>query len=458
MSILSEQLRQKYDGHSILILGWGREGQATYQLLSSACPGAQLFVSDQNQEALTAWQTEHGSTLHVMPYLQSLSQLSVIFKSPGIPHHEPGLREYVAAGGKITSQLNEFLQAYRSQTIGVTGTKGKSTTSSLIATLYAAAGRHTLLAGNIGTPVFEIVDNITPDTQLVVEMSSYQLDSVKVSPHIAVMLNFFSEHLNYHQSIGNYLNAKAKITQYQTAEDVLIFNQDAPELVEISQQTQAQLLPFSYTQQLHYSEFIRQTISQLETIELPATIKKWNILPALLAAQSLNLSVDQTLTALKSFKPLPHRLENVGGYGGITWIDDTLATIPEATLAALDALPRVDVLMLGGYDRGISYQKVVEGVMAKKIPAVVFFKPSGQVMYELIRRDYPESSWPKMELVDTMEQAVRFGYQHAPEGGVVLLSPSSPSFGQFKNYEDKSAQFKTWITQLAPQPNSTASL
>jgi len=448
MSKLSDQLLQKYDGKKILILGWGREGQSSYELLAKTCLNAKISVSDQDQNNLDEWQKNNQSLLTV-PYLQHLNQFEVVFKTPGITSLLPELQEYIHGGGCITTQLNEFLTSYRNQTIGVTGTKGKSTTASLIATLSTASGKHTLLAGNIGTPVFDIADVIGDECQVVIEMSSYQLDSVSISPCTALFLNFYPEHLNYHQSIGNYLAAKAKITQFQTPSDVFIFIQDSPEVLSVATRSEAQLVPFSYVQEIHYPETVHLSIEALEHVHLPETIKKWNLLPALLAAEQFGLTVEQTVQALQSFEPLPHRLSTISTALGVTWVDDTLATIPEATIAALSALPRVDVLLLGGFDRGISYQKIVEEVMAKKIPAIAFFKPSGQTMYDLLRQNYPESAWPKMKVVESMEEAVRFSIENSSKDAVVLLSPSSPSFGQFKNYEDKSSQFRNWIEKLA---------
>lgn len=255
MSTLTDQLQQ-YDGKRILILGWGREGQSTFQLLSKCCPNSSITVSDQDQAALSEWQNTNHS-LQVVAYLQELQQFQIIFKTAGIFGGLPELRNFVQNGGVITTQLNEFLLAYRNQVIGVTGTKGKSTTSSLIATLSLASGKHTLLAGNIGTPVFDVAEQVLPESQIIVEMSSYQLDSVTASPHTAVFLNFFPEHLNYHQSIGNYLAAKEKITRFQTHDDVFIYNQDSPEVSEVATSTQAQLIPFSFTRNLPYPQTVK---------------------------------------------------------------------------------------------------------------------------------------------------------------------------------------------------------
>ena len=450
MNNLARHLFQQYQHSKILILGWAREGQSSYQLLRSVCPEADISVSDNNEALITNWMNEQQQKLTISPYLQNLSDFDVIFKTPGVPVHIPELQEYLASGGVITSQLNEFLNVYRDQCIGITGTKGKSTTSSLIYQLYTAAGKETLLAGNIGLPVFEIVDQVQPTTTIIIEMSSYQLETVTASPHIAILLNLYAEHLNYHRTIENYVFAKAKITAYQNAADVLIFNQDSPELATTAQQSPAQKIPFSYHQAINYPGETDTVLAQLVNVELPGTIKRWNVLPALLTTSELDLSAEQIIDALKAFQPLPHRLETVSNQTGIPGIDDTLATIPEATIAALETVPKVDVLILGGYDRGISYQKIVETCIDKHVPAIAFFKPSGQIMMELIKNQYSSDQWPRMQIVETMAEAVAFAQQHAPEGGTVLLSPSSPSFGQFADYRDKSAQFRAAIEKLSP--------
>ncbi len=451
MSRLRNHLSQKYQDAKILILGWGREGQSSYAMLRQCCPEAQVQVSDQSEKLLAEWQDQHHQTLDIAPYLKDLSSFDVIFKTPGIPTGLPELQSYRENGGKLTCQLNEFLTIYRQQTIGVTGTKGKSTTASLITHICRKSAQSVVFAGNIGTPVFEIDKDLSPGTLIVVEMSSYQLETVTVSPHIAVWLNIFPEHLNYHQNLGNYIHAKANITQFQTAEDVFIYNQDVEEITRIAKQSRAQLQPFSYRQKLVYPKEARAVLDSLTEVTLPPTIKKWNLLPAILAATTVGLSAEQIIKSLPSFQTLSHRLETVGVYRDITWIDDLLATIPEATIAALEALPRVDVLLLGGYDRGISFDKIVDICIEKKVPAIGFFKPSGQTMYELLQQKYPKEEWPVMKIVENMEEAVRFGYQHAKPGGTVLLSPSSPSFGQFRDYRDKSAQFHSWIEKLAKE-------
>jgi UDP-N-acetylmuramoylalanine--D-glutamate ligase len=235
---------------------------------------------------------------------------------------------------------------------------------------------------------------------------------------------------------------------HQTRDDIFIFNQDIPIIPQVTDHTQARKHPFSYQTSLEYPDRVTTVLKQLDQVQLPSTIKRYNVLPALLAIEDFEWLPEQILIALSTFTPLPHRLETVSTAHQITWIDDTLATIPEATITALEALQRVDVLLLGGYDRGIDFTPIVDAVIKKKVPYIGFFQPSGQKMYDLIKQKYDIEEQPIMQLVSNMEDAVRFAYTHATAGSVVLLSPSSPSFGQFKDYQDKSRQFRLWIQQL----------
>ncbi len=441
MNQLQQHLLKTYQDSYIVILGFGREGLSTYHMLRSLWPEKDLYVIDQ-----AAGGTKQNDS-HLHPLLGLSAQLpeeTVVFKTPGISPWETELQAYIRSGKILTSQMNEFLRVYRNQVIGVTGTKGKSTTASLITHFLEAAKMPCILAGNIGKPVFDIAADIHEDTTLVVEMSSYQLETVHYSPHIAVLLNLFPEHLNHHRSLENYLLAKAKITQFQSENDVLIYNKDSIDLELVASNSSAHKIPFSGQGHNH----LINEVTSLHTV-----IKKNNLLPAFLVLQLFKVDEATLLSAAKTFQPLPHRLESVGTFQQLTFYDDTLATIPEATIQAIDALGKVDVILLGGYDRGIDYRKIVDRVISAHIPQVIFFPSTGQKMYDLMKAHYTADNLPQVHFVNTMEEAVRVAYHFSNRPGTVLLSPASPSFGQFKDYEDKSAQFVYWIKKLAHTSN-----
>lgn len=447
MNELVTSLQQKYQDQEILILGWGKEGQSTYHFLRQIFPKKTLWVTDEKRIDLSHIPDELLQFKD--DYVQQLTQFQVIFKAPGVPGQLPELQHFT---GIITSQMNEFLAVYSSQVIGVTGTKGKSTTSSLIYHLLHSAQQPVLLAGNIGQPVFESVQQITPETTVVVEMSSYQLEQVKHSPHIAVLLNLFPEHLNYHQSFEKYSEAKANITKHQTAADFFVFDETIPQLVAIAQTSKAVKRAFSPGE----ARLLEQYPELEEAVEqLPPIVRDYNIPPAITVAQICHLSKSQIMQGLRTFQTLPHRLETVGTFKDITFIDDTLATIPEAACLAIDTYPKTSVIILGGFDRGIDYSAIVDKVMKTHISTVLFFSPSGDKMAELMKSKYAAEQLPQIFFVQDMEEAVRLAYQHAKPHSTVLLSPASPSHGQFKNYEDKSAQYVHYIHELAKEHSLT---
>src|SRR5258708_8730534 len=347
MTKLHQSLQQQYTNKKILILGFGREGQSSYEVLRECFPDKELFVGDQEEIDLS----EFGDNKVFLEknYLAHLDQYDVIFKTPGISQHIPQLQQFLQQGKTLTSELNEFLKVYRSQTVGITGTKGKSTTSSLIVHMLKTAHVDAILAGNIGLPVFKAIAQIHKNTTVVVEMSSYQLETISTSPHIAALLDIFPEHLNYHGSFTSYIEAKFMINAFQTTSDMFIYNQNLQSLIENNHiSLHGQTKPFSSER------------AEFSTSHLPKVIEKENVAPAVMVCKEFGLTQEAITQALATFKPLPHRLENVGSHHGVTFIDDTLATIPEATIAALDSLEKVDVLILGGNGRfGDSCQRVI---------------------------------------------------------------------------------------------------
>jgi UDP-N-acetylmuramoylalanine--D-glutamate ligase len=450
MTKLHQHLTQKYADKKILILGFGREGKSTYKILRECFPDKQIFISDNQKINVTEFADEN--LIWDDKYLQNLAAYEVIFKTPGISFREPELQQVFSQTMLITSQLREFLEVYAKQTIGVTGTKGKSTTATLIFHIFQTAKKPVVLVGNIGIPVFDRVQDIHEETLVAVEMSSYQLEVINTSPHIGVFLNFFPEHINYHQSLENYLAAKANITQFQTTEDFFIYNDDSEDLKRIAQNSEANKKAFSQKAP-NFSEleqFLGQSVKDFTNLN--QVIIQNSLLPAFFVAQLFHTSAEKMSEAFSTFQSLPHRLQNIGQFRGITFYDDTLATIPQATSLAINTISRVGVLILGGYDRGLDYTHVVETIIEKSVPTLVLFRPSGQKIFDLLQEKYKgKLQLPLTFFVESMEDAVKIAFAQAKEKQSVLLSPASPSFGQFKDYEDKSNQFVHWVHKLGAE-------
>src|SRR6185369_17123399 len=349
------------ESKSILILGFGTEGQATYEFLRRRWPEKPLSIADQRnltdfpQEIIDRIQGDAEVRANFGPrYLDSADgyNCEVIIKTPGIPATIEAVARARRSGCELTSHSQIFLSNYpREKIIGVTGTKGKSTTTSLIHHILKSAGVPAELVGNIGQPPLSRIDDVSTDTYFVHEFSSHQLAEIETSPHIAVILSIVPEHLDYYASFEEYVAAKENITKFQTQDDFLVFAADYPIPTAIAGRSKASLQPF------RASDRIDHIINPSE-IPLPGQFNLQNVIAAMAVATLLEVQPAEIREGIRTFRALPHRLEPVGTYKGITFYDDSIATIPEATLGALDALgANVQTLILGGHERNLDFTR-----------------------------------------------------------------------------------------------------
>ncbi|MBI2113140.1 MAG: hypothetical protein HYT50_00995 [Candidatus Wildermuthbacteria bacterium] len=343
-------------GKKILILGFAREGKDTFSFLKNKFPGQIIGIADQKEDIFQG--TKDEAVLHLgKNYAQAVQNYDVIIKSPGIP--QKAISRFLSKNQILTSQTQLFFDNCQGTVIGVTGTKGKSTTSSLIYQVLKAGGISAHLIGNIGKPVLSFIEKQNPQDVFVYELSSFQLEHLTRSPHIAVLLNLYPEHLDRYQNFGAYQNAKARITQYQTKADFLVYNKADPLVARIAKQSNASLLPFTY----------KKTQAPWVASSEPA-----RIIGKLFSIPSKTIE-----KAIQDFKPLPHRLQPVGTYQGISFYNDSLATIPESAIAALDALgPNVHTLIAGGFDRGVDMRGLAKRIGKSSIKKLVLFPTTGQ--------------------------------------------------------------------------------
>jgi len=458
-------------GKSILILGFGTEGQATYEFLRKRWPEKPLAIADRqsltqfSEEIVEPLQRDPAVRLNFGPrYLDSVDpyQCEVIIKTPGIPASTDAIVRALKSGCTLTSHSQIFLNSYPKQKIiGVTGTKGKSTTTSLIHHILKQAGIPAELVGNIGQPALALTDTVPVDTYFVHEFSSHQLAEIETSPHIAVLLNIVPEHLDYYAGFDEYVAAKENITRFQSSEDFLVFNADYAIPAAIAERTMAALRPFSTKKNVTpgcyvHDETIVSTgsggeerVMNTSEIPLPGRFNVQNVLAAIAAASLCGVSVVDIRNAVRSFKGLPHRLERVGTYKGIVFYDDSIATVPDATLAALDALgPNVQTLILGGHERNLDFNELGER-LPSSIKTVLLFPATGQRIWEAIQGHSKNEVLPEPFFVTDMEDAVRIAYERTAPGGICLLSPASPSFGNFKDYRERGDSFKAFVRKLS---------
>lgn len=374
---------------SVLILGYGREGKVTEQYLRKRYPHLRIGIADEQSDA---------------DYLGEQKKYDLVVKTPGIEKSKVTV-PYVTATNLFFARNTNF-------TIGVTGSKGKSTTASLIYEMLKEAGKKVRLLGNIGTPMLGVMlEPVDPEQIFVIELSSYMLDDIEYSPNIAVLLNLFPDHMDYHGSVEAYYAAKRRIFQFQKPGDIRIEG-PVEEAVPIDRSELTLLGDHNFQ----------------------------NIQAAVRVARLCKVSDDAISRALRNFKPLPHRLEHIGTFRGIDFYDDAISTTPESTIAALRALGNVDTIFLGGSDRGYDFHGLETVLRECGIHNVVLFPETGGRML---------TSREGLNILETesMEEAVAFAFKHTEAGKICLLSTASPSYSLWKNFEEKGDAFAHFVRE-----------
>jgi UDP-N-acetylmuramoylalanine--D-glutamate ligase len=412
---------QNLENKSILILGYGREGKSTHQ-----------FLKSKNINNITIADIKNNKN-----YLDDLDQYQIIFKTPGIPNTAE-LMQAKDKGVIISSNTQLFLELFPGKTIGVTGTKGKSTTTALIHHILKENNIKSDLLGNMGKPALSALDDLDKDTLVVLELSSHQLVDMTKSPNIAVVLNIFPEHLDHFDSLETYMASKASITKYQKPEDIVVFNSKYQESSKV-----ADLSP---GKKLKFSDINLNNIITDQDIPLLGEHNKQNILPAIIIGQQLGLSDQQIAQAIKTFKALEHRLEFVKEINNVKYYNDSQGTNPEASIAAINSFPdKQIVLIAGGHEKNLDYSNF-SLELKDKVRFLILFKPAGEKILEKIGE---LENWKiSAEFADSMANAVKLASEQAQPGDIVLLSPATSSFGMFKNYQDRGNQFKNAVLLL----------
>ena len=420
-----EQLKALLEGRKILIAGYGREGKSAERLIQRLVPDADYTVATEVENG--KWKSESGEWHEEWPF-------DMVVKSPGIPNFQFSIFNF-----QLTSLTDLFLQVYGDKTIGVTGTKGKSTTASLIHHLLPGS----ILAGNIGIPLFDILDELCEDSIVVAELSCHQLENIHRAPHIAVLLNLFQEHLDHYEDYMGYKMAKMQIGLKQREGDHFFYCTDNEELRELVKSYELRVK--SYLQPYSINEITDEERSLLESCPLEGEHNRSN---ALVACRVASLVTHQPLSTfgilLSTFQGLHHRMERVGEYRGITWYDDSISTIPAAAIAAVKALGRVDTLILGGFDRGIDYTPLVEFLKEHPIKNLVFVGAAGRRIHSVAQ---PLSHSVTL-IEDDYTKIVPWCAEHTPQGGTVLLSPAAASYDAFRNFEHRGDFYREQILKL----------
>ena len=425
-----DSIFRRLRGKSILIAGFGREGKSTLNFLSKYLTHAVIGVADKNESALQGLDNKRYNLYSGDNYLDAASDYDIVIKTPGI-----SVKDINIDHSKISSQTDLFLEAFHSQTIGVTGTKGKSTTSTLIYHLLKESGKDVILAGNIGIPIFDCISNINRRTIVVYELSAHQLQFINRSPHVGVLLNVFEEHLDHFGTFEKYKDAKINIMRYMDDNDIAVLNNKLSFTAELMQTRYVTFESYNFDDyDLDWDE-----------MPLQGEHNKLNIKAALCACYSFGVTIPELLPHLKTFKPLEHRQEYVGMFKGVKFYNDSISTIPQATVAALQTIKNVNFLLLGGFDRGIDYQPLIDFLKENPLQYVLLTGDAGNTIKGLLQTAGYQGI---IYEYGDMQSAFDMIKKHSKEGDVCLLSPAAASYDRYKNFEERGKVFKEFAEKF----------
>lgn len=430
---------------NIAIVGFDTEGRASYDYFSQH--NHRITICDQNP----AVEVPEGVESVLGPqYLDNLDRFDLIVRTAGLKPSKI-LDKNPTVTDKITTHVNEFLKVCPTKNIiGVTGTKGKGTTSTLISRMLAADNKHVELGGNIGVPPLTFLNTLSEDSWVVLELSSFQLIDIQHAPHIAVCLMVVPEHLDWHASLTEYLDAKGNLFAHQTADDIAIYNPDYETSTAIAAKSPGYKLPYGTAPGATVADgkiqIDNQHIVGVNELQLLGAHNWQNVCAAITAVWQVTQNIEAMRSVLTTFAGLEHRLEFVRELDGIKYYDDSFGTTPETAIVAMQAFSEPKVQILGGSDKGADYDAMARAVKDNNVRHVVLIgQQADRIQAALDRASYGDYSNGGESITDIVAAA----NNQAEPGDIVLLSTACASFDMFKNYKDRGNQFKAAVQALA---------
>ena len=392
-------------------------------------------------------------------YLEKLVGFDLIFRSPSCLPTVPELELEAQRGAIITTEIEMLIEMSPAKVIGVTGSDGKTTTTSLIASILKKAGYNTWIGGNIGTPLFTKLPEIKEDDIVVLELSSFQLMGMKVSPSISVITNITPNHLNVHKDYEEYIDAKKNIFKYQDENGILVLNYDNEITNKCSKEANGKVIFFSSKEKLENGyivddkiikqcqDNVRKYILDTSEVKLRGNHNFENIATALAATEGL-VKPDIAVEAIKEFNSVEHRLEFVREIDGVKWYNDSVSSSPTRTIAGLNSYEENIVLIAGGYDKNLDYTPIAKPIVEKVKCLILLGQTSGKI-FEAVKEELElQNKQLPIYMCNTLEETVEQAKKHAKSGDVVLFSPASASFDMFKNFADRGNKFKDIVNTL----------
>jgi UDP-N-acetylmuramoylalanine--D-glutamate ligase len=443
----------------VLVVGLGKSGVASALFLKTR--GARVTVSDSKPEAELRSEIllllEHGITVETGGHGdRTFRGQDLIVVSPGVPFDSPQLMQARTLGEPVIGEVELAARFLPGPIAAITGANGKTTTTSLAGEIIKAGNFPALVGGNIGTPAIALVDRANPETWIVLEVSSFQLETIAgFRPRIAVILNITPDHLDRHKTFPNYVNAKARIFEYQQTDDFSILNADDPTTAGLADRTRAHLFWFSRKKEVERGAFVRaaniffrdghgeRQIMPLAEIPLKGSHNQENALAAVSVGALVGCEPGQIREAVRNFKAVEHRLEFVARIAGVDYYNDSKATNVDATIKALESFPANIHLILGGKDKGSDYT-VLNDLLRQRVKRVYTIGAAAAKIESHIQ------GAAEILHAETLDNAIRRASESAAAGDIVLLAPACASFDQFKNYEHRGRVFKEVVHSLAP--------
>jgi len=411
----------------IAILGFGREGKSTLKFLKKISPRTNIKILDRKFDK---------------NYLKNLGDFDIVYRTPGVPYNLPEIQKAVKSGVKFSSATKLFFDEAEKigcKVIGITGTKGKGTTATLLYKILKACpeqGRRVFLAGNIGTSVLEIIPKLKKNSIAILELSSFQLQDLKKSPDIAVILDIFPDHLDAHKNIKEYFRAKSAISKFQNKNDKIFYFNDNGYSKLIAQKSRGKKIPVS-TQNFK--------LFKPEDLKMPGEHNFKNAVMATRVALSLGCPKEKIIKVVKNFRGNEHRLELARKIGEINFYNDSASTNPQTAAAAIRAFKEPKILIAGGKDKGLNYSPLSQALKNSNTKLVILFGENKNKIIKAIRFKNKDLRIIKVE---NLKQAVQFAYKFAKSLVAVIFSPASASFDMFKDYADRGKKFKELVKGL----------
>ncbi len=451
---------QDFKDKNIAVLGFGIEGESVARFMLSCGANVSIFdvrkKEQLNQEKIEEFE-KSGVKFH-FEYPDDFTPFDLVVRSPGISPLSAVIEKAKKHGVDVSSSTKLFFDLCPAPIIGVTGTKGKGTTSTLIYEMLKKQGFDAYLGGNIGIPPLDFLSALKSTSHVVLELSSFQLQDLHKSPQIGVFLMVTSEHLDYHRDINEYVDAKRNLLKFQSASDFAVISRDYPASLESDVYTEGNVYYFSRELQVERGCYVKEDFIWLRTngepekvmpvkdILLPGRHNFENACAAATAAYLAGVNVQNIVSVLKEFKGLEHRLELVRIFNGVKYYDDSFSTTPETAVAAIEAFDDPEILILGGSSKNSNFENLGKTIRdAKNIKAIIGV---GEEWERIKAAIGPLPTAHIIEGAINMEQIVKAARTLGEIGDVVLLSPACASFDMFKSYKDRGEQYKEEVNSL----------